>query len=51
VAENAGKGAGDAGGDVELGAVKSTGKIAKGTGKLIAWPFDHSENKRALTIW
>ena len=49
-AENVGKGAGDAGKDVGIGAVKGTGKIGKGTGKLIAKPFHHSKkNERPDT--
>jgi hypothetical protein len=38
-----GKGAGEAGKDVGVGAVKGTGKVGKGTGKLIAKPFHHSK--------
>jgi hypothetical protein len=32
---------------VGTGAVKGTGKIAKGTGKLIAKPFHHSKKSKS----
>jgi hypothetical protein len=44
-AENVGKGAGVGAKDVGVGAVKGTGKVAEGTGKLIAKPFHHSKKK------
>jgi hypothetical protein len=44
VAEYVGKGAGDAAKDVGVDAVKDTGKLGKGTCKLIAKPFHHSRN-------
>jgi hypothetical protein len=32
---------------VGIGAVKGTGKITKGTGKLIAKPFHHSKKSKS----
>jgi hypothetical protein len=45
--ENVGKGAGEAGKDVGVGVVKGTGKIGKGTGRLIAKPFHHSKKDKS----
>ena len=34
--------------DVGVGAVKGTGKVAKGTGRLIAKPFHHSKKEEPV---